>query len=213
MLCLEFSKGINRQRQQHAAKQPTPKQGPHTSTLPCTNVIMRSVNSKAEAGSSIRTQPHVGRGTRYGRCSSGAAMRSQTNAANSVSSARQYTAFSRLTMLVKSNCPCGPQHTGQASSQRGRGQACTAGGAHAPPPCRRGRGLPPARRACGCVCPPRPHRLEARSAPGDASLVVRCEPVHAGGAGWARMGVWLMRLVTCGGEGRRLADTGPRQTP
>eukprot|EP00955_Chlamydomonas_euryale_P106274 365693-Chlamydomonas_euryale.AAC.28 len=39
----------------------------------------------------MSTHAHVGSGMRYGRCRCGALMRSHTNAANSSSSARQYT--------------------------------------------------------------------------------------------------------------------------
>lgn len=56
------------------------------------------VTRKAEAGRSSRPQPQPGSGTWYGRCRFGALYRKYTNAANSTSSARQYTMFMRSTI-------------------------------------------------------------------------------------------------------------------
>mmetsp|Transcript_4121 Transcript_4121/g.11812 ORF Transcript_4121/g.11812 Transcript_4121/m.11812 type:complete len:220 (+) Transcript_4121:1735-2394(+) len=70
-------------------------------TWPNTTGSASITTSSADAGSSMSTHAHVGSGMRYGRCRCGALMRSHTNAANSSSSARQYTALSISTISTK----------------------------------------------------------------------------------------------------------------
>mmetsp|Transcript_22680 Transcript_22680/g.58053 ORF Transcript_22680/g.58053 Transcript_22680/m.58053 type:complete len:214 (-) Transcript_22680:1063-1704(-) len=85
---------------QPAATEPSVKQ--MVAMLPLTKGAATTQRSSAVAGSSMRTRPHVGRGTRKGRCRCGCLCRSRMNAMNSSSSARQYTTLSISTICMNS---------------------------------------------------------------------------------------------------------------